>query len=88
MLGTALEDAQGRKDFRDRTTAASAGARTAAAVLIALPVLGIGLGELIDAHPTATLLGGGLGSVMLLIGVCFVAAEVLWTDALIDRVTR
>ena len=46
-----------------------AGARTTAAVLAGLPVLGIGLGQLIGADPSSFLLSGGAGGWLLVIGV-------------------
>ncbi|WP_214367434.1 type II secretion system F family protein [Pseudonocardia sp. H11422] len=57
-----------------------AGPRATATVLIALPVLGLGLGQLIGADPLGVLRSGFLGQVLLVIGVGLVAAGVLWTE--------
>ena len=86
LLAAARLDLLGRIRFRGRTEAALAGARASAAVLAGLPLLGIGLGELMGARPVRLLFHGGLGGVLLLIGVGLVCAGLLWTEAIVRRV--
>ncbi|NLG56553.1 MAG: secretion protein F, partial [Rhodococcus sp.] len=61
LLHAVQVDMQGRERFRRRTEASLAGARATAAVLAGLPILGIGLGQLMGASPLKVLLGGGIG---------------------------
>jgi tight adherence protein B len=65
-----------------------AGPRATAAVLAGLPVLGIGLGEGMGAHPWAVLSGSALGQVLLVVGVGFVCAGLAWTARIVAGVTR
>lgn len=88
LLAAARSDLLGRIRFRDRTEAGLAGARVSAALLAGLPVLGIGLGQLMGADPLRLLLGGGVGGVLLVLGVCLVCAGLLWTEAITRRVVR
>lgn len=85
LLGAVRVDMLGRKRFRQRTEAGLAGARASAAVLACLPLLGIGLGQLMGASPVRVLLGGGLGGVLLTVGTGCVALGLLWTDKITAR---
>jgi tight adherence protein B len=49
---------------------------------MALPVLGIGLGELIGAAPLTVLRSGLAGQLLVLVGVALTATGGLWTDRL------
>jgi tight adherence protein B len=62
------------------------GARTTAAVLAGLPLLGIGLGELIGAEPVRFLLSRGVGGWLLVIGASLACAGLLWSDRITARV--
>ncbi|MDH6680896.1 tight adherence protein B [Rhodococcus sp. LBL1] len=88
LLQAARADLVGRTRFRTRAEAGLAGARATAAVLAGLPVLGVGLGQLMGASPARILLGGGLGAVLLVVGAVLVAAGLLWTDRITDRVVQ
>jgi len=55
-------------------------ARTTAAVLAGLPVLGIGLGQLIGADPLHFLLSDGPGGWLLAAGVTLACCGLLWSD--------
>jgi tight adherence protein B len=85
LMRTAHRDIVDRQRFADRTHAALAGARATAAILAALPLLGVLFGQLIGAEPLRFLLGGGLGGALLIIGVTFICAGVAWADRIIDR---
>lgn len=87
LLGAVRTDMLGRNRFCQRTEASLAGARATASVLAALPVLGIGLGELMGAAPLHVLFGGGIGGVMLVVGTVLVALGLLWTDKITSKVT-
>jgi tight adherence protein B len=84
LMHTAQRDIVERERFSTRAEAGMAGARTTAAVLAGLPVLGIGLGQLIGADPLTFLFSGGAGGWLLVIGVALACAGLLWTD----RITR
>jgi len=49
-------------------------------VLAGLPLLGVGLGELVGADPVSFLLSGGFGGWLLVIGVILACAGLLWSD--------
>jgi len=87
LMRTAHGDIVGRQRFTDQVQAGLAGARATAAILAGLPLLGVALGELIGAHPTRFLLGGGVGGWLLVVGVSLVAMGVAWSDRIIDRLT-
>jgi tight adherence protein B len=87
LMRTAHGDIVGRQRFTDQVQAGLAGARATAAILAGLPLLGVALGELIGAHPTRFLLGGGVGGWLLVVGVSLVVLGVAWSDRIIDRLT-
>ncbi|WP_068279515.1 type II secretion system F family protein [Aldersonia kunmingensis] len=86
LLEAARRDLLARIRFGARLDSSLAGARATAVVLAGLPVLGIGLGQLMGAAPLRVLLGGGLGSILLVIGTGLVCAGLLWSDAITRRV--
>ncbi|RVW01000.1 type ii secretion system integral membrane subunit [Rhodococcus spongiicola] len=86
LLHAARSDLVGRVRFRTRAEAGLAGARATAAVLAALPVLGVGLGQMMGAAPVRVLLGSDLGQVLLVIGTVLVASGLWWTDRIVDSV--
>lgn len=88
LLGSVRADLAARAAFSDRTRAGLAGPRATATVLAGLPLLGIALGEATGAQPLATLLGGGLGSVLLVIGTGLTAAGVVWSERITDKVVQ
>src|SRR5699024_11225229 len=63
LLETVRDDLTARRDHARRIDAGMAGARATAAVLAALPALGIALGQPMGAAPLSVLLGGGIGEV-------------------------
>lgn len=85
LMQTAQRDIVERERFSGQVTAAMAGARTTAAVLAGLPVLGIGLGQLIGADPLGFLCSGG-GQWVLAIGVALACAGLAWSDRITDGV--
>ena len=54
---------------RRGSAAGMAGARATAVILAGLPLLGVGLGQLIGAKPVRFLLSGGVGGWLLVVGV-------------------
>ena len=57
-------------------------------MLAGLPLLGIALGQATGARPIQVLLGGGLGGMLLVIGTALVAAGMVWTERITDKVVR
>jgi tight adherence protein B len=80
LMQTAHRDIVERDRFSARVAAGMAAARTTAAVLAGLPLLGIGLGELIGAEPVRFLLSSGAGGWLLNIGVTLACVGLLWSD--------
>ncbi|WHU46269.1 type II secretion system protein F [Gordonia sp. L191] len=86
LLGSVRSDLLARKAFVERTRAGMAGPRATATVLAGLPVLGIALGQATGAQPLSTLLGGGLGGILLIVGTGLVAGGLLWADRIAAKV--
>jgi len=82
LLAEALAEMRWRLTAAGRLRAQLAGPRATATVLVALPVLGIALGELIGAAPLAVLRSGLAGQLLVLVGVGLAATGALWTDHL------
>lgn len=80
LLAGVQGDIRWRVRFSDTVRAQLAGPRATAAVLTALPVLGIGLGQLVGADPLGVLRSGVLGQLLLVLGVALAAAGTAWTD--------
>ena len=85
LMRAAHRDIVDRQRFADRMRASLAGARATAAILAALPVVGVLLGQLIGAQPLRFLLGGGAGGALLVIGVGLICAGLVWADRIVDR---
>lgn len=88
LLEALRADLVARRAFTERTRAGLAGPRATAVVLAGLPLLGIGLGQATGAQPVQVLLGGGLGGALLVIGTALVAAGMIWTERITDKVVR
>lgn len=83
LLGGTCTDIRWRARFGNTVRAQLAGPRATAAVLTALPVLGLGLGQLIGADPIEVLRSGLLGQTLLVLGVVLAAAGTAWTDQIL-----
>lgn len=88
LLEALRADLAARRAFTERTRAGLAGPRATAVVLAGLPLLGIALGQATGARPIQVLLGGGLGGMLLVIGTALVAAGMVWTERITDKVVR
>jgi len=87
LMRTAHRDIVERERFAARVEAGMAGARTTAMVLAGLPVLGIGLGQLIGADPLSFLISGGAGGWLLVVGVSLACCGLLWSDRITTGAT-
>lgn len=85
LMRAAHRDIVERERFSARVDAGMAGARTTAAVLAGLPILGIGLGQLIGADPLHFLLSGGVGGWLLVAGVTLACCGLVWSDRITGR---
>lgn len=83
LMRAAHHDIVERERFRARVDAGLAGARTTAAVLAGMPVLGIALGQAIGADPMAFLLSGGAGGALLVIGITLSCLGLIWSDRIV-----
>lgn len=86
LMRAAQHDIIERDRFRQRLDAGLAGARTTAAVLAGMPVLGLAMGQLIGADPVAFLLSGGVGGAVLVVGVALSCLGLWWSERIIARV--
>ena len=84
LMRAAQLDIAERRRYCAQVDAGMAGARATAAILAALPVLGVLLGELLGASPTA-FLSHGAGGWVLLIGVTLLCGGVWWSGRITDR---
>ncbi len=78
VLDAVRKDVDGRVRFSKQVQARMAGPRASGAVLAALPVVGIVLGQLMGAAPLRVLLTTGVGQGLLAVGTVLVCAGVLW----------
>lgn len=75
LVADGIDGAAGAEDAR---RVAGSGPRTSTRVLLVLPLLGLFLGEVLDAAPVAFLFGGGTGTLCLVVGVgCQIAGHVV-----------
>jgi tight adherence protein B len=86
LMQTAQRDVVERERFSARVDSGLAGARTTAAVLAGLPVVGVVLGQLLGADPVGFLLSDGAGGWLLVIGVALACVGLLWSDRITGRV--
>lgn len=84
LMRAAQQDIVERQRFAERVAAGMAGARATAAILAALPVLAVLLGQLIGAAPIGVLLGKRFGGWLLMAGVLFACGGLLWADRITD----
>ena len=85
LMRAAQRDIAERQRFSARVSSSLAGARATAAILAALPVLGVLLGQLIGARPLNFLLGGHAGGWLLVVGSTLACGGLLWSDRITDR---
>ena len=79
LLAGVLDDVRWRLGHASRVRAQLAGPRSTAAVLTALPLVGVGLGQLMGTDPTGVLRDGLLGQGLLLCGCGLTAAGTAWS---------
>lgn len=84
LLADAHDAIRWRLRFSAGVAAQLAGPRATATVLTTLPLLGIGLGQLMGADPLATLRDGVLGQALLVLGVGLIAAGNAWTERILS----
>jgi tight adherence protein B len=87
LMQTAQRDIVERGRFTAKVDAGMTGARTTAALLAGLPLLGVGLGQSIGADPVSFLLSGGMGGWLLVIGVALACGGLLWSDHITAQVS-
>lgn len=89
LLAGTRDDIRWRLAHGSRVRAQLAGPRATAAVLTALPLFGIGLGQLMGTDPLGVLREGLLGQGLLAAGCGLTAAGVLWSERILHTaVTR
>jgi len=83
VLDRVEQDLRALQDQRREVASALSGARSTGTLLAVLPLLGIGLGAGLGAHPITVLLAQPRGQVALLAGVVLEALGVFWTSRII-----
>lgn len=86
LMHAAQRDIVERERFQGRVVAGLAGARTTAAILAGLPLLGVGLGQAIGADPVSYLVSDGSGGWLFIVGVGFICCGLLWSDSITSKV--
>lgn len=84
-LATTLRE---EADLRDARATAMAAPRASARVLVALPVVGLLLGQLVGAAPLTLLVGSGLGRACALVGGALSLLAWWWTRRLVVAAQR
>lgn len=88
VVGRVADDLAAQAEQRRSVTSAVAGARSSAAMLAGLPLLGLLLGAAMQARPLDVLFGSPSGRLVCLVGVTLDAAGLLWTQWLTARAER
>lgn len=88
LMLAAQRDIAERERFSAKFDAGLAGARATAAILAALPLFGIALGELIGADSVGFLLSGGVGGWLLVTGVALCCMGLWWSDRIASGALR
>jgi tight adherence protein B len=83
VLDRVEQDLLSRRAQRREIAAALAGARSSGALLAVLPVLGIGLGAAMGAHPLTVLLAEPRGQLALAAGVTLETVGMFWTARIV-----
>lgn len=91
-LGDVLDrveaDVRADLEHRQRIDADLAGARATAGLLATLPVLGLGLGATMGAHPLRVLLHTAPGELALVVGAALDALGLWWTSRILTGAER
>jgi tight adherence protein B len=82
VLDAVVRDLEQRAGFARQVQARMAGPRASAAILAALPIVGIALGEVMGAHPLHVLSSTTAGQVLLVVGVGLLCTGILWSARL------
>lgn len=85
VLGRVADDLAADEAQRRTVSVALSGPRSSAAVLAGLPMLGIGLGFAMGAHPLALLVGSGAGRIVCCVGVLLDVGGLLWIRRILSR---
>ncbi len=88
VLGRVDDDVQARRAQVRAFASALAGPRSSAALLAALPVLGVVLGTAMGSRPLAILFDSAGGQWLLCAGVMLDVAGLLWTSRLVTSAER
>lgn len=85
LIAAARDELDHARRHRAATNAALAGPSTTAVVLAALPLAGVAMGTAMGANPLSFLTGGGIGSVLLMVGTALVCAGVIVSQKIIKE---
>ncbi|AZA12279.1 type II secretion system F family protein [Corynebacterium gerontici] len=87
LLENAERQLRARLHHRQRTNAAMQGPKATAAILCALPLVGMLLGAAMGVNVPQLLVSSFIGNCMLLIGIVLISSGLLWTQRIIRGAT-
>ncbi|SHE73095.1 type II secretion system F family protein [Streptoalloteichus hindustanus] len=88
LVDALCADLDHRVRFTRQVHAGMAGPRATAAVLAALPLLGVLLGEAVGASPWSVLTTSTAGQALLAIGACLICAGLTWSARLTGKAAQ
>jgi tight adherence protein B len=88
VVSAVEDDLRARLQADQELRSAVAGPRASAAVLAALPVLGLVMGSGVGADPWRVLTTTGTGTLLLVVGVSLELAGVTWSARLVRRAVQ
>ncbi len=88
VLDTVAQALAADAEAESELGAALAGPQASARLVGWLPALGLALGVVVGADPTAVLTDGGLGTVAGVVGVALLVVGRAWSRALVDQARR
>jgi tight adherence protein B len=88
LLGSVAEALADAQETADALAAAMAGPKSSARLLQFLPLLGLVLGTAMGASPVPVLIGGGAGTVALVVGLGLLALGRVWSGVLVRSASR
>ncbi|WP_324275845.1 pilus assembly protein TadB [Blastococcus brunescens] len=88
VVAAVEDDLRARQRMGQELRTATAGPRASAALLAALPALGLAMGNGVGADPWRVLTTTGTGQLLLVIGVALELTGLTWSGRLVRRVLR
>jgi len=85
VIARVAADLEAREELARQLRTTLTGPRASAAMVAALPLVGLVLGSAMGARPVSVLMDTHAGHLLLVLGVSFDAVGVLWTQRMVRR---